>query len=139
MPSAILKKIPSRAMAYPTRAPLNTEEFMEPSAEITIAHVIHAAAPYPAIRATTSEAMWSDEATLENGNTSDASDKCARKILLRVFDFGPDQIQILPTVVGPERGCERGEKRSQNRAHSQARVRPERIGRARGRGGGEKG
>jgi hypothetical protein len=56
-------------MAYPTRAPLNTEEFMEPSAEITIAQVIHAAAPNPAIRATTSEAMWSEEATLENGNT----------------------------------------------------------------------
>jgi len=28
-------------MAYPTRAPLNTEEFMERSAEITIAQVIH--------------------------------------------------------------------------------------------------
>ncbi len=57
---------------------------------------------------------------------------------MRIFHFGPDQIQIFPAVIGPERSRERGEKRRQNRTHSQARVRPERIGRARGRGGGEK-
>ena len=59
-----MKKIPSRAIAYGTRAPLKTDEFIEPSAEITIANVTHAAAPCPITRSTTSEATCADLATL---------------------------------------------------------------------------
>src|SRR5579863_2989960 len=68
-PSATLKNNPSRAIAYVGRAPLNTDEFIDPSAEITIAIVIQAAAPRPATCSTTSEAMCGETATAENGST----------------------------------------------------------------------
>ncbi len=68
-PSATLKNNPSRAIAYVGRAPLSTDEFIDPSAEITIAIVIHAAAPRPATCSTTSEAMCDEVATAANGST----------------------------------------------------------------------
>src|SRR5271157_1464261 len=69
MPSAILKNTRSRAIAYGTRAPLKIDEFIDPSAEISIASVTHAAAPCPTTRSTTSDATCDEFATLANGNT----------------------------------------------------------------------
>src|SRR5947207_1821941 len=45
MPSATLKKMPSRPVAYGTRAPLSTDELSEPMPERTMATVIQGAAP----------------------------------------------------------------------------------------------
>src|SRR6266853_6381555 len=69
MAAVLRKKMPSRAMAYGTRAPERMDELSVPSAETTIASVTQSAALRPEILATTSEATCSDCATSANGKT----------------------------------------------------------------------
>src|SRR5579862_9293971 len=82
MAPANRKKIPSRAIAQSTRAPLRTDEFNVPSAEMTIASVTQTAAPRPAKLSTTSDATCCDAATTSNGN---AYEQTALKTLKRTI------------------------------------------------------
>src|SRR5258708_27170442 len=65
------------------------------------------------------------EQQIDDGDKSDSADQRAREILLRVFHFGADQIQVFPPVIGPQGGGQRRKKRAENRATTRSRGRPE--------------
>src|SRR5467141_3529547 len=69
MAAVLRKKMPSRAMAYGTRAPESVDALSVPNAETAMATVTQRAAVRPEILATTSEATCSDSATSANGRT----------------------------------------------------------------------
>src|SRR6266446_7210722 len=83
MAAVLRKKMPSRAMAYGTRAPESVDELSVPNAETAIAAVTQRAALRPDNLATTSEATCSDRATSANGRTQCEAALNSMKITLQ--------------------------------------------------------
>jgi len=50
------------------------------------------------------------EEEIDEGDERDSTDQSAGKIAVRVFDFGADEVEVFPAIVGPESGGECGEK-----------------------------
>src|SRR5262249_20273320 len=58
----------------------------------------------------------STEEQVDDRDDRDSTDKRARKILLRIFHFRADKIQVFPSVVSPQRRRKRREKRGKQAA-----------------------
>src|SRR5882724_4630910 len=68
------------------------------------------------------------EEQINDSDESDSSDQRAREIFLRVFDFGADQVQVFPAIVGPECSRQRGKKSAEDGASAHSCIRPKRLG-----------
>ena len=71
------------------------------------------------------------EQQVHQRNEANSSDQRARKIPLRIFHFRANEIQILPTVIRPQRRGQSRQKRGEQT--SAGRTRPDRIRRMRAR------